>query len=307
MMTDPKIIKEFFQLYLPSNIKNAINFDTVKHQNSSYVSDELKQQESDLLFTTELNNKPSYIYILLEHQSSPDKLLAFRILKYIVAIMEDHLKKFKNAQLPIVYPMAFYTGWKKYTHSTDLFDLFKENKELAMDILWKPFQLIDLNKIPDSKLQQSLLYGVVARILKHAHEKNAIAFLKSLMQDLRSIADLEGINYIYATLSYIIEAYDISRNDFTEIIRTELPFVSEEKIMTIAEQFRQEGLQRGLQEGKLAGLQEGLQRGKQEGLHEALKNVTLSLLGQGMSTIQITAITGLSASEIENLKARASN
>ena len=68
MMSNPKIIKEFFERYLPANIKKALNLTTIKHQNNSYISDELKQQESDLLFSVEFNDKPGYIYTLLEHQ-----------------------------------------------------------------------------------------------------------------------------------------------------------------------------------------------------------------------------------------------
>ncbi|MEI8055099.1 MAG: Rpn family recombination-promoting nuclease/putative transposase [bacterium] len=303
MMSDPKIIKEFFQQYLPANIRGSINLDTVKHENGSYISDELKQQESDLLFSAEINDKPGYIYTLLEHQSTPDRLLPFRMLRYMVSIIKDHLKKFKTEQLPIVYQLVIYSGWKKYSYSTDLFDLFGNNKELAMDVLWKPFQLIDLSEIPDEKLQQSLLYGVVTRILKHSHEKNAVAFLREVMRDLRIVANTEGIDYIYATLSYIIEAYDLSRSDFAEIIRTELPFVNEEKIMTIAEQFRQEGVQQGIQQG----IQKGLEKGLEEGKSEALKNVAMNLFNQGMTTEKIAIATGLSVFELDKLKSKTVN
>jgi predicted transposase/invertase (TIGR01784 family) len=312
MMVKPKIIKEFFQQYLPVEIKNLLNFATIKHQNSSYISDELKKQEADLLFSVKMNNnQPGYIYILLEHQSTPDKFLAFRILKYMVSIMEDHLKKNKNQELPVIYPLVFYTGSKEYTYAADLFDLFGGNKKIAMDIMYKPFHLIDLNKISDEKLQLSLLFGVVARILKHAHEKNAVDFLKTVMKDLRTIANLEGIEYIYATITYVINTYDISRDDFTKIIKNELPFVSEEKIMTIAEQYRQEGVQQGLNQGMQQGIIQGLQQGYQKGEHigkeKALKNVALKLLGSGMAVDQTSAITGLSMSVIEQLQVNASS
>ena len=34
----------------------------------------------------------AYIYLLLEHQSTPDRLMPFRMLKYICNIIDQHLK-----------------------------------------------------------------------------------------------------------------------------------------------------------------------------------------------------------------------
>ena len=93
IMSNPEVVKEFFKKHLPLNIKTAINFETIKPQKDSFIGDNLKLQIAGLLFSAEFNGKPGYIYLLLEHQSVPDKLMAFRMLKYVVAIMEQHIKK----------------------------------------------------------------------------------------------------------------------------------------------------------------------------------------------------------------------
>ena len=127
-MANPKIAREFFEQNLPDHIKAVINFATIKLENESHIDNELKSQYTDLIYSAEFSGKQGYIYVLVEHQSSPDNLMAFRLIKYMLAIMEDHLKKTNDGILPVVYPCIFYTGDKSYNYSTYLFDLFCDNK-----------------------------------------------------------------------------------------------------------------------------------------------------------------------------------
>ena len=67
MMSDPSVIKEFCNRYLPANLKSSLNFETIDQRKTSYISDELKLQEMDLLFSVEFNHQPGYLYLLVEH------------------------------------------------------------------------------------------------------------------------------------------------------------------------------------------------------------------------------------------------
>jgi len=204
MMTEPKVIREFFEQNLPDNIKSIINFETILLQKESFIDDRLRLQITDMLYSAEFSGRIGYLYLLVEHQSIPDNLMAFRILKYMVAIMEYHLRKTNSDVLPIIYPLIFYSGNRNYNHSTDLFDLFGDKKELAKDILWQPYRLIELSKIPDDKLKEFLRYGVIARTMKYIYQKDFLPILKDLINDLRHIETFGDMNYIYTILSYIL-------------------------------------------------------------------------------------------------------
>ncbi len=290
-MSNPKVAQEFFEQHLPANIKAVVDFATITLKQESLIDDKLKLQITDLLFSAEFNHRPGYLYLLVEHQSTPVKLMAFRMLKYIVAIMERHLNTTKQERLPIVYPIIFYMGRNHYHYSTDLFDLFGEDKELAQEILWKPYQLVDLTQLSDDHFHSFLWYGVLARTMKHIFEKDFLPTLKELVKDLKNLEDRGELSYIYTILSYIVNAGEVSRKEeFEEIIKTGLSEVDEEKVMTLAELYKQEGWQKGRQEGR------------QEGRIEAEKVIALKLLKNGMDIGQIAQLTELSNNEIEKLK-----
>jgi len=285
MMLEPKVIKELFECHLPTHIKSIINFDTIKPEKDSFITDELDERLSDMLVSVEFNGAPGYIYVLIEHQSKPEKLMPFRILKYLLSIWDLHLKTTKKQSLPAIYPLIFYSGFKKYNYSTCFFDLFDDRK-LIKDILCNPYQLIDLSKISDKELMSQPWYGMFASVMKHSHDKNVIKFLKQITEALQPMVKLGGINYIYGILRYIIGTYDVAERDFVKAVKTNLPFIEEEKVMTIAEQYRQKGMQQGMQQGKI----------------EALEAVATNLLKQNMSEHKVSTLTGLSIFYIKKLK-----
>jgi len=286
MMTNPKVIREFFEQNLPSNIKSVIDFATIKPQKDSFIGDKLKQQITDLLFSVNFNHKQGYIYILIEHQSIPDKLMPFRILKYMVSIMEDHLTKTAETELPVVYPIIFYTGTKPYNYSTDLFDLFGDGKELALEVFGRPYQLVNILKASDSGIDDLLWYGVLASTMKHIRNNDFLPVFKQLIHKLKLIEKQGGIDYIYVVLEYIVRVAEISsKEEFVKTITFELSKIDEKKVMTIAEQFKQEGIQKG----------------KQEGIIQAERAIAIRLLDIGMDIEQVAQLTELPTKEIQLL------
>lgn len=85
----------------------------------------------------------------LSDQSSPDKLMPFRILKYICAIIDKHVKQVAKSELPLVYPIVFHHANTTYPYSADIKDLIAAPKRLIDSYWLKPFQLTDVGQISD--------------------------------------------------------------------------------------------------------------------------------------------------------------
>lgn len=60
-----------------------------------------------------------YIYVVIEHQSKPEELMAFRMMRYSIAAMQNHLDA-GYKELPLVIPMLFLSWLQK---SLSLFTL----------------------------------------------------------------------------------------------------------------------------------------------------------------------------------------
>jgi hypothetical protein len=62
-----------------------------------------------IFFTRCKPRRGTDIYLLIEHQSSADRHMAFRLMRYAIAAMQRHLDK-GHTQLPLVIPLLFYHG-----------------------------------------------------------------------------------------------------------------------------------------------------------------------------------------------------
>src|SRR4051812_22998721 len=86
---NPEIATDFLRNYLPEEILARIDLETLRLEKESFVDPALRESFSDLLFSVKLAaGGEVFIYLLLEHKSSPEPFVAFQLLRYIVQFWE---------------------------------------------------------------------------------------------------------------------------------------------------------------------------------------------------------------------------
>lgn len=292
-LSNPKVARELLEQHLPAAIQKIMQWDSVRPCKESYVDPDLNEKIVDALFSVNLKDKTGYIYLLAEHQSTPDKLMPFRIIEYTVKILRNHLEQYPDEKtLPLVIPIVFYNGKQRYSHSTNIFDLFSENKPLAQEFMFESFKLVDLNQIPDKTLKQHIWAGMMQFFMKHAYDRKLPdqEIIQFFIYELKS--DPTGLLFIQKIASYVYETRNVEdKTRFDKLIEESLKQKTGDTIMpTIAEHLREEGRQ------------EGMQAGMQAGKHEGKQEVARNLFNRGFSVTEVAEITGLPAYEIAHLK-----
>ena len=97
---------------LPSQVVSQVDWASLKQEPGNVVDPELRETESDLLFSARLlGGRPLLFYVLLEHQSSVDRWMALRMLRYVVRQLEHWRKENPGIQLlPLIIPLVMYHG-----------------------------------------------------------------------------------------------------------------------------------------------------------------------------------------------------
>lgn len=297
-MSDIRVAKEFFTTHLSNELLSKIDLTTLNLCPGSYIDKELTGSASDILYAVDYEGQSSYLYILAEHQSTPDKLMPFRLLRYIVSIMTEHLKKTSGKTLPLVYPLVFYNGKRRYPYSMDIRDLFNVSKDTLTRFIRQPFHLIDTHDLEDELLKQQQWSGVMSFMMKHIYARDVVPYIKEIMGLLRSLERNDGGDYIISLLYYVLEAGDtVNPEALIEIAKEGLSAKTEGEIMTIAERL----IQKGRLEGWHKGVIEGKAEGKAEGKQEAVQLVARRLLIKGYTKAEVAEVTGLSLIDINNI------
>ena len=109
------------------HLSERLDFNRLVHVNRSFIWEDLREQEADLVyrlpFRSSVHGGEVLVYILIEHQSTVDSEMAFRLLSYMVSLWymqrrDWHTQKVPMAQrrLYSILPIVLYTGtsqWNK--------------------------------------------------------------------------------------------------------------------------------------------------------------------------------------------------
>lgn len=259
-MKDKRVAREFLMRHLPKDLNNQVDFDNLALQPGSFINDIRKESAVDVLFKTTIEDKEVFIYLLVEHQSKPDELMPFRILKYTCNIMDEHLNKHKTAlkkkskKLPLIYPMVIYHAKTPYRYSTNINDLVDAPKEFVDQYFLKPFQLIDLGEIEDEELKKHAWSGVLEFALKHIFARDIFPHIKNIAGLLAQLDQSDGREFVEIVLQYFLERGELKdREQFFELINDNISHEVGGDIMTLAEQLKEEGRHEGMIAGELKG------------------------------------------------------
>ena len=319
-MSNHRVARAFMQQHLPASILSVTDLSTLELQKESYVDEHLSQKITDILYRAKIKDRDGYLYILTEHQSRPEPMMPFRLLDYTCQIMRHHVEDLDQHVLPVVVPLVFYNGSKKYSHSTDIFDLFGESELLARQLLFKPFHLIDLSQIPDDTLKENAWAGVLGFMQKHIHARNLLQRIDEIVPLLKKLMALGADGYIIRALCYAVNSGNIDSIDgldklthglspkigdevmtLADRLRAEGRDQAKAEFKTLADRLRAEGRKQGREKGRTQGRAQGRTEGRTQGRAEGVAVTAKKLLSEGVNAELVSRVTGLSLEALNSL------
>jgi predicted transposase/invertase (TIGR01784 family) len=285
--------KEFLNEYLPAEVKDIIDLDTIKVQKESYIEPNLTKRLSDIVYSVGTkDNQEAFIYITCEHQSSVDQLMAFRLWKYTLLLAERHLKD--KGKIPLIFPLVVYAGKAKYTAPRNLWALF-QNPELAKKLLTEDHALVDLQSMSDDEIIRKKHIALLEYVMKHVQMRDMLKLWQNIFEKLPEAVKIDkehGYFYISNLLWYVDGKLSVEKRDELNGLMIEhLPRNDGENLMqTIADSYREEGVNKGITQGITIGEARGVEK-------------TARRMLQEKTDIKfIASVTGLSTDEILKLQ-----
>lgn len=284
-----KIINEFLEPSVEVKGENLVKYT------NSYITQKYKSKEADIVY--KLKNEE--VFFLVEHQSTIDKKMPYRILNYCVDIMQEWVKSKKmkrQTKYPIVVPIIIYTGIEKWRIPKNFKDVQLSNQVFGDFKIDLYYNLIEINKLSKKYLidQQSLFgYGMV--IEKSKNKEELQENLELIVKNAKSKEKLMEISNI---IEYLF--FDMIEESAKEMLieKINLKIRKEEKDMS------------SLYERLLAETCEMIREGKNEGIEEGKKimreimkeEATQSLLKNNVDEEIILKSMKITKKELEEIK-----
>jgi predicted transposase/invertase (TIGR01784 family) len=283
VLSDLAEATSFLQRHLPQEVSQALNWSTLTLLEGSFVDEDLRRSEADVLYEVEHGSGEDsvWLYILLEHQSTPDRWMRFRLLKYCCRIWDMHLAQRPTPSVlrPIV-PLVFYQGERSWSYSTEFADLFVESVRDWPGTPRFSHGLIDQSGMQPEEAQGELKAQMMQLLLLASYhpERPWRELVVELIRTLSSLPPSGGINYIRVFLRYILQTQDREAiESFQDALQRHAPHLRGD-LMTYAQELLKEGE------------------------NKAEVRIIENLLREGLDWAAIERVTGVNEAQFQALK-----
>ncbi|MCL8312652.1 Rpn family recombination-promoting nuclease/putative transposase [Leptospira interrogans] len=237
----------FFKNSLPEKVIELLDLNGLELTQSSFISENLKEEQTDLLFQIPLKSgKKANVYLLFEHKSYLDEAVFSQLLGYISAIYKSQFKTDKRYS--VVIPFVFYHGERTWTLGNSFQDRFilSKNEEEVFKKYIPDFELelFDLSKVDLNRLE-SITLRVILGVVQKIWEGDA-SFLGCLGEIFELLTGLKNeskrVEIFQKLFLYIFNVRELKPTEITNLLsHSRYNREYEDLIMTTAEKLKKEG------------------------------------------------------------------
>lgn len=257
--------------FVPEPWTSKLDFSTLELIPTHWVSEKHHRRESDLVWRVRFGPRGTYffVYILIEHQSTPYRFMVVRLLGYVTLfydwIIQQRLLT-PSRRLPPVLPLVLYNGRRRWRAPLELRELI-EPVSGGLEAFLPSFRYLVLD---EAHLPKEVL-GPLDNPATAVFEVERSESLEQVRQVIAAVREMplgaegEAIRRDMAVwLRQVVLPARLPDEQLPEV--DELEEVDEmlaERVKTWPKKWMAEGYRSGLREGE--------QKGRQEGLHEIVR------------------------------------
>ncbi len=271
LFSHARVVEDLLRGFVEEDWIEGLDYTTLEKVSGSYITDDLRDREDDLIWRVRHQGEWLYVYLLLEFQSTVDPWMALRIMVYTGLLYQDLIKSGEvkaGQKLPSIFPLVLYNGRNRWTAARDVSELI-ENPSGSLQ-RYHPAQryfLLEENALDAAALAdaENTVTNII-RLETSAQPEDVRRAVSGLLQRLKGpdYANLRRAFVVWINrivLRRLMPGQEIPEVNELQEIDTMLA----ERVEEWTEQWKQDGLQQGLQQGIQQGKIEGKLEGKLEG------------------------------------------
>nr|VFK39540.1 MAG: conserved hypothetical protein (putative transposase or invertase) [Candidatus Kentron sp. SD]VFK44764.1 MAG: conserved hypothetical protein (putative transposase or invertase) [Candidatus Kentron sp. SD]VFK80391.1 MAG: conserved hypothetical protein (putative transposase or invertase) [Candidatus Kentron sp. SD] len=192
LLSHPERAGVLLREHLPDEVARFLSAKPPEAVPSSFVDEQLKEHRSDRLFKMEtIDGRTAFLYVLIEHKSTPDGQIGLQLLRYMAEILREWEKSNPNwKRLPAIIPFVVYHGAKPWKIPNEFRRFIDAEEAWGPYLLNFRFPVVDLGGIPGSRLSEDLGLYVWLLAMKYAtKEKRQMEVRELLTQALRIVSE----------------------------------------------------------------------------------------------------------------------
>jgi len=277
LFSHAEMVADLIRGFVHEDWVRDLDFSTLERVEASFVTRELRERESDIIWRVRWGSERwLYVYLLLEFQSTVDPFMALRMLVYTGLLwqsLERDGELAPSGRLPPILPLVLYNGDRPWSAALDLAELIEEVPG-GLERYQPRFRycLLDEGRMAEEELEP--LRNLAAALFRLEKSRDAVeiervltALIEWLQAPQQSSLRQAFAVWIVKVLSNRLPGVEIPQVADLQEVKSMLA----ERVTEWTQQWKQEGFEKGREEGLEEGLQKGLQKGLEKGLQKGLE------------------------------------
>ena len=263
-------------LMLKSDLDEHLDFERTEIESGEVVNNTLRELISDMVFTVPFRDASKgdelKICILLEHQSTVDTLMGYRLLSYMCHQWHEQLVRLENANVPRseqrlrpILPIIYYTGSRRWETPLSLNAVMDVPEQIASFVPTYDTLFLGVKELHTEELIQTDHPFAWLMTVQQVEDADETSMQQALETSLKQLEILEKENptlhrdaMIFLYLLVMGRRHKTEQPHLMRLIQTHTQDKEVEHIiMTGAEALIQQGKAEGLEQGKVEGIEEG--------------------------------------------------
>ena len=294
---DPKEAAALLQAILPASMSRQLDLSSISPLRGSFTDKELASRHSDILFSAPLASGQgcALVYLLMEHQSTPEPAMASRLLGYLTRVWEQYEKEHSTYSMPPIVPVVLYHGDRSWNAARRMHDQLTvpatELGEMSSYVPSFSYVLHDLSRISDYELRGRALGKMVLWMFKYSPNKQLWETMPEWIGLLAAVLKESGLGAVEAVLRYILSVEEeMPKEKARRLLAEHLGPQGTEAIMTAGEKLVEQGRLEGRVEGRV------------EGRAETARSLVQRLLQRRFRTLPPSVVKRIEAADVDQLE-----
>lgn len=279
------LAKAYFKEFLPEPLLKEIELDSLALINGSFLSDDLSEYFTDLVYNIKLQkiNTSLFLTLLFEHKSRKDKNTLIQVGNYIFNQWSREIKS-KTPLQPII-PFIYYQGKESWVVPS-ISEIFSQYPDIVRKYLPNfDFIYFAINSLSTKQLEEITHTMLYLALAGHHPQMGLLDFFERIKKIL-SLTSLEKTERNFLNLIFV---YKINQGDYKiDEIKSQiesLPAPINTELMSTYDLIKAEGKAEGKIEGKVEGKTE----------------MILAMASDGFETEIIARLSGMSMEQVLNI------
>lgn len=303
LLSSKRIFVELLQSFVNKEWVSHIDEKQLTKIDKSYILQDFREKEADLVYEMRMQNKPVLFYILMEMQSTVDFQMPYRLLLYMVEIWRDVMKNAdpaersrKGFRLPSIVPIVLYNGSSPWTVCRCFRETLDGAEWFGDELLDFKYILMDIHQYGEQQLLQ--LSNLIGCVFLLDRKPDVPTFVKQLEQLSMKLAQLPN------------DAFHLFQAWLKLMTSHRLDDEQKQRVSQVIDQYENpeeasqmvSNLEKAFADFEVKAEQRGKQRGISEGMEKGIRKVAQRMLKQGKDIASIMEATELTEEEVEKIK-----